>query len=88
MCSVAGEPPGGLAAGPEVGPTLAHEGKAPRVLDRLGGPIHIKLRPVKVMRCRELDPEDARDGCVLKPWKRLERKEELTVAQQNPEAVS
>src|SRR5207244_12145635 len=57
------------------------------VLDRVDGQVEIELRPVEVTRPRALEPKDRLDRGSLEPGKFLERQEELSAVQQQPEAM-
>jgi hypothetical protein len=49
--------------------------------------VNIKLRPIKVMRSRQLNIEEWVNRNVTEPGKVLERYKQLSVATQEPEAV-
>jgi hypothetical protein len=57
------------------------------MLDGFHGEIHIQVGPVQVAGMRELDIQQFCDGNVPEPRKLLERQEELTSVEEQPESM-
>src|SRR5262249_51801404 len=64
---------------------LRNERELLGVSEGLNGQIDVQGRPVQVMRRRQLDVDELTDGRVTKPWKIVERDEQLFDAEKNPE---
>jgi len=70
-----------------LGPSLANQGKALRMKDRLNRKIDIEVGPIKVMRRRHCDIQQLANWRFAEPRKLGKRDEILALPKQQPEAV-
>ena len=57
------------------------------MFDRFDGEIHVKVRPVQVMRAGKFDVRDRRDRSLPEPRKSQERKEQFAPTDEQPKPV-
>ncbi len=57
------------------------------MLYRFQGEVHIKVRPVQMMRMREFHVQQLSDGNIPEPGKLLKRQEKFPPAQEQPESM-
>jgi len=64
-----------------------YEGELLRMLDRRDREIHVEIRPIQVIRARPLHAKNLAHCCVAKPWKMGRGKKQLSIAEEDPDAV-
>lgn len=57
------------------------------MLDGLDGKVHIKIGPIEMTEMQQFDMQQLANRHILEPRKILEGQEQLSPAQQEPEAV-
>ena len=58
------------------------------MLDGLDREVDVQVRPIQMMRARQLDVRDCPDRCVTKPRELFKRDEQLALAHEQPKSVN